>query len=263
MSIHTFVIPVYKESAHLETCIKSLLGQTAKSEILITTSTPTIKTKLVAEKYSITYIVNSSGQTGIAADWNFALLNAQTPLVTIAHQDDIYACSFAEHVIAYHNRKNARTLISFTDYADLVNDTERRTSVNGFVKKCLLLPFAFNSELQSGFFKRAILLFGNPICCPSVTFNMRQLESFWFNNSYKYVLDWYAWYQLARRKGSFVFINKQMVKHRLHIDSETTNQLNTGLRKVEELQLFETMWGKRIAKVIAQFYTLGHKENIT
>ena len=36
---HTFVICAYKESKYLEECIKSLINQTVKSNIIMTTST--------------------------------------------------------------------------------------------------------------------------------------------------------------------------------------------------------------------------------
>ena len=39
-SIHTFVVLAYKESKYLEECIKSVLNQKYRSEVVIATSTP-------------------------------------------------------------------------------------------------------------------------------------------------------------------------------------------------------------------------------
>ena len=39
-SIHTFVVLAYKESSFLEECIKSVLNQELKTEVVIATSTP-------------------------------------------------------------------------------------------------------------------------------------------------------------------------------------------------------------------------------
>ena len=39
-SIHTFVVLAYKESKYLENCIKSVLNQKYKSNVIISTSTP-------------------------------------------------------------------------------------------------------------------------------------------------------------------------------------------------------------------------------
>ena len=47
---HTFVVCAYKESPYLEECIKSLLAQTVRSEILITTSTPNEKIAAISAK---------------------------------------------------------------------------------------------------------------------------------------------------------------------------------------------------------------------
>ena len=40
MHEHSFVIPAYKDSPYLESCVKSLLHQTVKSELVIATATP-------------------------------------------------------------------------------------------------------------------------------------------------------------------------------------------------------------------------------
>ena len=37
---HTFAVCAYKESPYLESCIKSLMSQTVKSNIIVCTSTP-------------------------------------------------------------------------------------------------------------------------------------------------------------------------------------------------------------------------------
>lgn len=255
-SIHTFVIPAYKESPFIEQCIESLLAQSAKSDIIITTSTPTDYTKNLAEKYKLPYHINE--KKGIANDWNFALSKVTTPLATIAHQDDIYEPEYAENVIKSTNKN---VLIAFTGYYDWVNDQRRPKSLNYFVKKALLFPFLFKKEIKSNYFKRLVLKFGDPICCPAVTYNLEALSDFSFSKEFTVALDWYAWYQLSNRKGSFVYINKNLMNHRIHEESETTAKLSDGIRKQEELQMFRMMWGKRMAAFISWAYTLGHADN--
>ena len=94
---HTFVICAYKESPFLEECIQSLLCQTIKSHILISTSTPNSYLDAVSKKYQIPIYVNDIAG-GIAEDWNFGMNKAETPFVTIAHQDDIYEPQYAEKI---------------------------------------------------------------------------------------------------------------------------------------------------------------------
>ncbi|MEX6688803.1 glycosyltransferase family A protein [Danxiaibacter flavus] len=261
---HTFVLSVYQESPYLEACIQSLIGQTAKSKIIIATSTPTTYSQSIADQYNIPYYINDSQVRGIANDWNFALLKADTELVTIAHQDDVYDSRYTEVVTNAIKHNSAQKIqIAFTNYSDLVNNELRSFSLNAFIKRSLLLPFIVSSVIRSSLLKKMILLFGDPICCPSVTFNMPELgDDFKFQPKYTCALDWYAWYELALRPGAFMYINKRLITHRIHPGSETTNQLAKGLRQKEELELFELMWGKRIAKLIARVYALGHKENL-
>jgi glycosyltransferase involved in cell wall biosynthesis len=264
MEDHTFVIPAYKESPYLEVCINSILSQTVKSEVIITTSTPSVFLEKIAQKYAVKYYVNDGTAKGIANDWNFALSQANTQWVTIAHQDDVYESNYTGAVAAGIKRNaDKKILIAFTNYTDLVGNSSRNFSLNALVKGSLLLPFAFSKIIGLKLFKKMILLFGDPICCPSVNLNMAALRGdFKFQEKYTCALDWYAWYQLASRRGAFMYINQKLVRHRIHPGSETTNQLVNGLRQKEELELFELMWGKRMARLIARVYALGHKENL-
>lgn len=258
--MHTFVIPAYKESVYLENCIQSLLAQSVKSEIIITTSTPSDFLEQIAEKYSLPYHINHN--PGIANDWNFALSKAQTPYATIAHQDDIYESLYIESILKTVNDKNTGgPLILFTGYYDLVNGKARPVSLNSVVKKTLLFPFAFKNSINSQFAKKLLLSFGDPVCCPTVAFNLKALKDFSFSRDFTCVLDWYAWYQLAKKEGRFCFINKKLVGHRIHSESETSAQIALGKRRSEEQQMFQMIWGNRMAKIISWIYSLGHADN--
>jgi len=262
VEVHSFVIPAYGESPYLDNCIQGLLGQSVKSEVIITTSTPSPFLGDLAVKYCLPYFVNPQTKAGIASDWNFALNQATTPLVTIAHQDDDYLPQFVELTVAkLKDNSRQQSLIAFTDYTELIDDQHRTGNLNSFVKKSLLLPFLLKNKISNRLLKHAVLSLGDPICCPSVTINKEALPDFQFSEDYTCVLDWEAWYQLAQQKGAFIYINKKLVKHRIHDGSETTNQLNTGLRQAEELQMFNKIWGKTFALVIAAFYKLGHRNN--
>ena len=258
MNEHCFAIPVYKDSKYLEECIDSIIKQTIKSDIIICTSTPTEQNKRIAKKYNIPYFVNITGETGMAADWNFAFLNAKTNLVTITHQDDIYEPMFAEAAIKSFNKT---TLISFTNYADIHGEKLKSYSLNSIIKTLLLFPFIIKKNIKSTFIKKIILSFGDPICCPSVTINKNLLPEFNFSNMYTCALDWHAWYQLANTLGEFVFINEKLVKHRIHENSETTNQIKMGKRQQEEAIILKQIWGDRLGRYIAMAYKQGHLEN--
>lgn len=260
MENHTFVIPAYKDSPYIEECIISLTTQKIKSQIIIVTSTPSEYIQKIAQKYSIDVIVNHNANKGIAEDWNFALSQPNTPLVTIAHQDDIYECEYLEKVLQL--LKHKKTLLVFTDYYEWVDGKARQRSLNLSIKKILLFPFLFKSSINNQFFKRLPLLFGNPICCPSVTYNRDELHGFTFSTKYNYNVDWCAWLELSRKDGAFGFINKKLMKHRLHRDSETSIQIKSNSRKQEEQKILEMIWGKYIGGFISYIYLWGHKDNI-
>lgn len=263
MEEHTFVIPVYKESPYLEACIQSLIRQTVKSKVILVTSTPTTFSQHLAEVYNLPYIINHTTDTGAIANWNFALSVAQAPLVTIAHQDDIYEKNYVETITkTINNYKKNNLLIAFTNYTDMVDGIARRYSLNAAIKKMLLWPFFLSRNIESGFFKKLILKFGNPICCPSVTFNKTMVGDFKFKNKFKWVFDWYAWYELATLKGRFLYIDEKLVVRRLHGESGTSQQINNGEKLKDEQQMFELMWGKRFARIIARVYQLSSKDNL-
>jgi len=259
MEDHTFVIPAYKDSTFIEECIVSLKNQTRKSHICIITSTPSKYLQDVAQRFSLPLVVNMDSK-GIAGDWNFALAQAKTTWVTIAHQDDIYESTFLQKVLQKTNKKNV--LIFFTDYCEIIHGRTRRHSLNFFIKKILLFPFLIKPCIKNRFFRRLPLVFGNAVCCPSVTFNKPGLKDFTFSPDFSYSLDWKAWLDMTNREGAFIFINKKLMKHRIHKDSETTKQLGTNVRKKEELRIFRIIWGKRVAGLLGRIYTLSHKDNI-
>lgn len=263
MLSHTFVVTAFKDSAYLEDCIESLVAQKAGSELIITTSTPSEFTAQLAEKYGLKYFVNEVRESGIANDWNFALRAAQTDLVTIVHQDDIYKVDYRSHILNAFKESKGKTLIVFSNYEEIQNAHVRESTLNFIIKKMLLFPFFLSSSISSIILKKFILSFGDPICCPSVTFNKSMIEGFEFSSDFKCALDWYAWYELAKRDGAFLFVDKKLVQHRIHHESATTAYLQTGVRMEEEKRILKMIWGDAIGGLIARIYSLGHKSNRT
>ena len=138
---HTFAVCAYGESPYLEECVRSLLDQNVKSRILIATSTPNARIIGTAEKYGLTLHINN-GEKGLAGDWNFAYRSAETPLVTLAHQDDRYCENYTEDVLSALNRCR-HPLIAFTDYNELRRG--RIVSSNRLlkIKRLMLFPLRF------------------------------------------------------------------------------------------------------------------------
>jgi glycosyltransferase involved in cell wall biosynthesis len=261
MMDHTFVIPAYKDSPHLEACIRALKAQNQPTNLLIATSTPSAYIQSVAAKHDVPYFV-SPRPGGIGNDWNFAINKASTRYVTVAHQDDIYHPDYTHEIMAaISNYQHTKPLIAFCGYIDMVNGVERKRSLNATVKDLLLFPFYVKGAITSKFVKKAVLSLGDPICCPSVTIDRVNTGDMRFSEEYSCVLDWAAWLQLARTEGSFVFVNKKLVKHRIHIESETTYQIQNGKRRQEEFEILSGIWGDNIAKLLSKLYAKGYGDN--
>ena len=105
-NLHSFVVLAYKESNYLESCIKSVLNQNIKTKVFIATTTDNKFIRKIAKKYNLEIITGK--HTTIGGDFDFAKNIANTELVTIAHQDDIYDQNFTEEILkAYKQYKDA------------------------------------------------------------------------------------------------------------------------------------------------------------
>ena len=256
---HTFVICAYKESPYLEECIRSVLGQTVKTKVCISTSTPNDSIEGLAKKYQIPVFINT-GEKGIAGDWNYGCGCAKTPLVTLAHQDDVYEKTYAEDVLRGLNLCDY-PLIAFTDYYEIRNGDTVRNSRLMFVKRVLLFPMKWKRLWRSRSVRRRILSIGSAICCPTVTMVKEHLPCPLFKDNMKSNIDWQAWEEVSRLPGEFVYVPKPVVKHRIHEGSTTSGLLEVNGRKEEDLYMFRKFWLDWIARIIDWFYQSNEKSN--
>lgn len=257
MDEHSFVVLAYKDSPFLEECLNSLKTQTIKSKIIIVTSTPSVFIENIAKKFQIEVKINLR-PNGIAGDWNFALHEAPTNWVTLAHQDDIYHPSFASTTINALN-KQPNLSLHFTNASEKsFNNTTKRFTLNTFVKSILLIPFSIQNPLESSILKKMVLAFGNPICCPTVTYNKTVLKQFSFRENYSYVLDWMAWIDIFKLNAPVAYNKAHLLTHRIHEASATVGELKKGVSKKEETLVLEKFWGKTLTKIIYFFYQIAH-----
>lgn len=256
---HTFVICAYKSSPYLEKCIQSLQNQTIKSEVLMSTSTPNEQIDKLCRKYNIPLFVNR-GASGIAQDWNFGYNCAKTKYVTIAHQDDIYFTQYAEIILGIAE-KEKKPLILFSDYYELRDGKYVKKSRLLQIKRFLLSPLRIKVFRNSRFVRRRILSLGSAICCPSVTMCRDNLPKQIFRAHFKSNVDWEAWINLSIKKGSFIYVNKPLMAHRIHEGSETTAVIGDNRRSTEDLEIFRKFWPDPIAKLLTRIYSRGEKYN--
>lgn len=261
MHQHTFVILAYRQSPYLEACIESLLRQTMPSKIVISTSTPSSWLKEVGARHELPIMVRT-GEGSIADDWNFALSLADTPLVTLAHQDDLYHPAYSEAVLRLADRF-PDMLISFTNNDLLVSGRLLDRTLNLTIQRLLLWPFRLRRHICSRLIRRLTLSFGNPICCPSVTYHRTCLNrlpgGFAFDRTYPNNLDWEAWIRLAAQPGAFVYEKSILMTHRFHEESETSGSLADKRRQSDDRRIFGLLWPRPLASAIASLYALAYR----
>lgn len=262
-SNHTFAVCAYKESPHLEACIRSLKNQSFTGNILLATSTSNSFIENIAKKYKIPYYVRD-GKSGITQDWNFAYQcakeNYNSDFITIAHQDDIYEKDYVETLQKMMGREK-RPLIFFSDYYEIRDGKRIEKNQILKVKRLMLFPLRFRIFQRSRWVRRRILSFGSPICCPSVAFAAENMPPVIFQNHFRACEDWEAWEKLSRYKGAFVYSSKKLVGHRIHADSETSAAIEDQVRSKEELEMFCKFWPRGIAKFLGEKYAKSQESN--
>lgn len=257
---HAFVVPAYGCSPFLRDCLDSLRQQTLRSPIHIVTSTPWEGLALIAEEFGAVLHVHGPNR-GIGRDWNAALSVVDADWVTIAHQDDVYLPRFAERTRdALEDSPDA--ILVFTGYGELIARAVRRWTAPLVVKIALQeLAFLGAQRIGSRSAKRRLLRFGCAIPCPSVT--LRKLNGGdVFREDLRVNLDWDAWLSLAERSGAFVRVRECLMLHRIHVASETSDGIESGVRGTEDLMIFRRLWPEGVARVLARFYSMSYRQGL-
>ncbi len=256
---HSFAVCAFGQSPYLNDCLRSLREQSMTSHIVVCTSTPNESISRTAQKYQCQLFVNSETR-GIASDWNYALAKAGTPLVTIAHQDDLYLPRYAESMLSAVNESTI-PLLFFTNYDEIRESTV--VSVNSLLKmkRRMLAPLKMKKLQSLVFIRRRMLSLGSAICCPSVTMCLDNLTDPVFKESMKSNLDWQAWADIAKLKGQFIYDPQVLMYHRIHSESETSNLIKNSTREFEDLLMYEQFWPKPIARLLNRVYAAGRRSN--
>ena len=254
---HSFVICAYKESAYLQECIDSVKTQSVASDIIMVTSTPSDYIRSAAERNGIELFINE-GVSGIGGDWNFAYDKADTKLVTIVHQDDVYLEDYLKVMLEALNRAK-NPIMAFCHYAELRDVKKVYENRNLKIKKLMLSPLKINSS--SRLFKRLVIAYGNPICCPAVTYVKEKVGPSPFTNDFGSNIDWQQWERLSNIRGSFAYTDSQQMCHRVHEESTTSSLINDSSRTEEDYEMLLHFHTKPVAKLLIKPYSKSQDSN--
>lgn len=256
---HVFVVCAYKENKYLEETILSLEAQSIKSRIVVSTSTPNDHIGAICERHGLDLLINEN-PTGAGSDWNYGFNHVDEKLVTIAHQDDRYSPVYLESMLAAINGYDD-CLFAYSGYYEIRNDADVYRNVLLSIKRLMNKGFSYQTLNGRTWFKRLVLSFGDPICCPSVTLVRENVGSSPFDEKYVNSCDYKTWVDFAMRKGRFVYCPKPLVGHRIYSESATTKNLGLNLRKKEDLEILSILWPRPIARLINHIYSYSERSN--
>lgn len=258
---HTFAVLAHKESPFLESCIESLMAQSAPSRIYISTSTPNWHIEGLAKRYQLELLSNPKSE-GIAADWSFAYSKCETPYLTLAHQDDLYLPDYARNCLEAA-RKVPNNLLVFTDYAEIRGDRQiARSNLNLGIKHVIWTVVSpLGRPVWSRLIRKYSLSLGPPIPCPSVMYHKAAIGELEFNRAFRVNVDWDAWLRLSALPGAFLRVPEKLMLHRIHRDSETSRRQAENVRQSEDLEMFRRFWPEPIARALQVLYGLSYRSN--
>lgn len=251
-TFHTFAVCAYGDSPYLETCLRSLRGQTVDSDIILCTSTPSDYIMNLAEQYQVPMYIRK-GRPNIRDDWNFACERASGRYVTIAHQDDVYHKRYAEQLKRFAERWPDMILFT-TDYITIRHGKLAKRGAVERIKKVLRFPLRFPSMCGNRWVKQAALMLGNPICCPSCAYHKAVLPQPLFRSDYKFALDWELLLDLAGHKGRFVCVEQPLICYRVHEAAATKTCIEDQSRRREETEVFSRLWPAPLVRLIMRCY---------
>ncbi len=254
-----FVICAYKEVHYLEQCVESLLNQTIKCKIVISTSTPNEYIERVSKKYNIPLKINTKGK-GNYSDFCFAYNQADTKYVTLCHQDDQYLPDFAETMLKYMKSEN-RPIIAFSNYYDIKNGEIIKDSQLLNIKRKMNYILSFKVFRNSKFIRNRILSLGNPICAPTVTYNKDLVKEPVSDCPLPTCHDWYSWIELAKIKGAFIYVKEPLLLRRIHEQSTMTEVIANNDKNISDYEIYRKFWPEPIAKLILKKYSKSEDSN--
>ena len=231
--IHTFVILAYHESDDLEECIKSVINQSVKSNVVIATSTPNDYIIDLASEYSLGVMVNKE-KSNKGRDYNFAINSYDAKLITIAHQDDLYDRNYTKEIIDSY-KKNPDATIIFTDNYEIEKEKKIKKSKRLFWKRYFLFPLRFSFFQNKKFFKLRALRREKHICTSSITFVKENIHEDIFPTNLKYNNDWQGLIDLAKKESKFVYLKKDLVGYRIDTINKNKKKLDEDKKILKSL----------------------------
>lgn len=254
---HAFVICAYGESKYLEQCVKSVVGQSVPTTVLMCTSTPSKYILDIATRYNIPLHIRE-GKSNIRDDWNYAYNLVDADYVTIAHQDDVYHKDYVKYMRGKLEKcKHEGVIMYLTGYRP-IKDGKISIDINCIFRAVLRLPLRVKMLRNKSWVRKLCLSFGNSICCPTVTYNKSKLGDNVFTSELLFNIDWDTFYKLAMLPGEFVYEAKNLTLYRIHSEATSKEFIENNNRVFEDAEMFSKFWPKSIVKLLMKIYVKAY-----
>ena len=127
------------------------------------------------------------------------------------------------------------------------------------VKRLLRLPLGFHGLCHLTWVKRAALIFGNPVICPSCTYHKGRLGTPLFRSPFKFALDWDTLWRLAGEPGRFVCVERPLMYYRIHDGATTKACIENRQRTEDEAAMYAKIWPEPVVGLLMHFYQKAYK----
>ena len=141
-----------------------------------------------------------------------------------------------------------------TDYIPIKNNKIGPRDVNSKIRRILRKPLKYKVLSKRKFWKKAVLSFGNSICCPSVTYNKAVLGDNYFTSELKYDIDWDTFLKLSNEEGAIVYNERPLTFYRVHENATSKEFIVDHRREKDDRIMFEKFWPKWFVSILMFFY---------
>jgi len=205
----TIVIPVYKRTTYFREALRSALAQTVPVEVIVvddgTPGRPDGFQKIITEEGNRAKYIYCETNLGQAGHWNRCLEIAQTPWVSMLHDDDVLMPNAIELLLKAQQQFPNRAL--YFGLEDIIDE-------NGFVtysRKSLIKQYYEVIDPRS----YAVI---NYFSAAGALLDRKTVFAVGgFNSNLKMTPDWDLWVRLCLEKGA-VNINQITAQYREYFD---------------------------------------------
>ncbi len=226
MPLVSIVIPVYNGSNYMKEAIDSALAQTYKNiEIIVVNDGSTDNTDEIAQSYGnkIRYFQKENG--GVASALNLAIQKAKGEYISWLSHDDLYLPNKISAQIKLLNTLNDEKVIIFSNFLLLYN--------NGTVEPSYLGKVHYTPDDRKNILSIlfASMIHGCSLLIPKKAFE----ECGYFNTRLRTTQDYDRWFDFIKHGYKFYWVDKFLVKGRIHPAQDSQAKINLCRQEQKEL----------------------------